>query len=122
MDGRTHRRRQNYIPPTSSGDNKILTICWGIFHVQQEMCHNVTNAPKDTIFLEFRPEVKVTVTQRQYVTLQDPKMYTSIKFGILISNNTGDMLRTRIRLRQTDARTGAQTVQKLYAPEPTLGA
>ena len=23
MDGRTHGRRQNYIPPTSSGDNKI---------------------------------------------------------------------------------------------------
>ena len=22
MDGQTHRRRQNYIPPTSSGDNK----------------------------------------------------------------------------------------------------
>ena len=22
-DGRTHGRRQNYIPPTSSGDNKV---------------------------------------------------------------------------------------------------
>ena len=24
MDGRTHGRRQNYIPPTSSGDNNVL--------------------------------------------------------------------------------------------------
>ena len=24
MDGRTHGRRQNYIPPTSSGDNNAL--------------------------------------------------------------------------------------------------
>ena len=23
-DGRTHGRRQNYIPPTSSGDNKVI--------------------------------------------------------------------------------------------------
>ena len=27
MDGRTHGRRQNYIPPTSSGDNKKLGTC-----------------------------------------------------------------------------------------------
>ena len=26
MDGRTHGRRQNYIPPTSSGDNKTVLI------------------------------------------------------------------------------------------------
>ena len=25
-DGRTHGRRQNYIPPTSSGDNKNLNL------------------------------------------------------------------------------------------------
>ena len=29
---------------------------------KQEMCHNVTHAPKDRIFLKLRPEVKVTVT------------------------------------------------------------
>ena len=28
--------------------------------IKQEMFHNVTNAPKDTFFLELRPEVKVT--------------------------------------------------------------
>ena len=28
---------------------------------QHGMCHNVTNNPKDKIFLELRPEVKVTV-------------------------------------------------------------
>ena len=28
--------------------------------IKKEMCYNVTNAPKDTIFLELRPEVKVT--------------------------------------------------------------
>ena len=26
MDGRTHGRRQNYIPPTSSGDNKAKSL------------------------------------------------------------------------------------------------
>ena len=58
------------------------------------MCHNVTNAPKDTIFLEMRPEVKVTVTRKQYVTLCDPKLYPHTKFGIPTSNIIEDMLWT----------------------------
>ena len=38
-DGRTHRRRQNYIPPTSSGDNKqelLSQLCYTLLHVQAE--------------------------------------------------------------------------------------
>ena len=30
-DGRTHGRRQNYIPPTSSGDKKIIDFPGGQF-------------------------------------------------------------------------------------------
>ena len=47
------------------------------------------------IFLELRPEVKVTVTPKQYVTLRNPKVYPHTEFGIPTSNNIGDMLRTR---------------------------
>ena len=46
------------------------------------MRHNVTNPPKDMIFLELRPDVKVKATLRQYVTLRDPKVYQHTKFGI----------------------------------------
>ena len=59
------------------------------------MCHNVTNAPKDTIFLELRPEVKVTVTPKQDATLRYPNVYPHTEFGIPTSNHIGDMLRTR---------------------------
>ena len=61
------------------------------------MCHNVTNAPKDTLFLEMRPEakVKVTVTQGHHATLIDSKVYPHTKFGIPTSNSIGDMLQTR---------------------------
>ena len=50
------------------------------------MCHNVTNAPKDTLFLELMPEVNVnvTVTRKQ--------KYPNTKFGISSSNNIEDML------------------------------
>ena len=44
------------------------------------MCHNVTNVPKDKIFLERRPKVKVTVIQKQCLTLCKPKMYPHTKF------------------------------------------
>ena len=33
-----------------------------ILYLEQEMCHNVTNAPKDKLCLELRPEVKVKIT------------------------------------------------------------
>ena len=65
---------------------------------QQEMCHNVTNAPKDTIFLELRPEVKVTVTRRQYVTLCDPKVYPHSLPQIILEICSGhDFFRIEVR-------------------------
>ena len=42
-------------------------------------------------FLELRPEIKVTVTQKQYAT---KKMYPHTKFGILTSINKGYALET----------------------------
>ena len=41
------------------------------------MCHNVTNAPNDKIFLELRPavNVKFTVALKQCVKLSHPKIY-----------------------------------------------
>ena len=45
----------------------------------------------DTIILKTRSEVKVTVTQKWFVTLRHPKMHLHTKFGINISKNIGDM-------------------------------
>ena len=45
----------------------------------------------DTTILETRSEVKVTVTQKWFVTLRNPKMHLHTKFGIPISKNIGDM-------------------------------
>ena len=49
-------------------------------------------------FLETRSEVKfkVTVTQLWYGTLCHPKMHPHTKIVIPTSNNTRDMLRTRL--------------------------
>ena len=45
----------------------------------------------DTIILKTRSEVKVTVTQKWFVTLRHLKMHLHTKFGIPISKNIGDM-------------------------------
>ena len=50
----------------------------------------------DTIIKKNRSVVKVTVTWKWYVTHRHPKMQRHTKFGIPISNNTGDMLQTRL--------------------------
>ena len=42
--------------------------------------------PPDTIILKTRSEVKVTVTQKWYVTLFHPKMHLHNKFGIPKTN------------------------------------
>ena len=42
-------------------------------------------------FLKTRSEVKVTVTQKWFVTLRHPEMHLHTKFGIPISKNIGDM-------------------------------
>ena len=42
-------------------------------------------------FFKTRSEVKVTVTQKRFVTLRHPKMNLHTKFGIPISKNIGDM-------------------------------
>ena len=49
----------------------------------------------DMIFLQLRPEVKVTVTRKQYMTLNDPKMHPQTKFGIPTSNKIEDMVWTQ---------------------------
>ena len=49
----------------------------------------------DTIILKTRSEVKVTVTQKWYLTLHHPKMHLHTKFGNPISKNIGDMHQTQ---------------------------
>ena len=49
----------------------------------------------DTIILKTRSEVKVTVTQKWYMTLHYPMMHPHTKFGIPNSKNIRDMLRTQ---------------------------
>ena len=44
---------------------------------------------RDTIILKTRSEVKVTVTQKWYVTPCHPKMYLRTKIGVPISKNIG---------------------------------
>ena len=45
----------------------------------------------DTIILKTRSEVKVTMTQKWFVTFRHPKMHLHTKFGIPISKNIGDI-------------------------------
>ena len=60
-------------------------------HICGKLFDNVR--PFFTNFLELRPEVKVTVTQKRYATLHNTKMYPHTKFGFpQRSNNIGDML------------------------------
>ena len=49
----------------------------------------------DTIILKTRSEVKVTVTQKWYMTLRYPKMHPHTKFGIPNSKNKRVVLRTQ---------------------------
>ena len=58
----------------------------------------------DMFFLELGSEakVKITVTQKQYATLCDTKVYPHTKFGTPASNYKTDKFRTRFRFRLTD--------------------
>ena len=47
------------------------------------MCHNVTNAHTDQIFLELRLEVKDMLIQKQCVTTTNTKMYIYTKLGFM---------------------------------------
>ena len=47
------------------------------------------------IILKTRSEVKVTVTQKWYVTPRHPKMHLHTKLGISILKNIGDMHQTQ---------------------------
>ena len=67
-----------------------------------------------TIKTKSEVKVKVTVTQKWYVTLRHPKMHPHTKFGIPTSKNIGDMHRTQ---RWTDG----QTVRLLYASQSSFG-
>ena len=55
----------------------------------------------DKIILKTRSEVKVkvTVTQKWYMTLRYPKMHPHTKFGIPNSKNIRDMLWTQLFLK-----------------------
>ena len=46
----------------------------------------------ETLFQELSPDGKVTMTQKQYATLCEPKMYPHNKFGDSYLNNVGNML------------------------------
>ena len=62
--------------------------------IWNKKCVTMSQMPPKTPFsIKVMPEVKVTVTQRQYATLPDPKVYPHIEFGIPTSSNIGDMLR-----------------------------
>ena len=74
-----HTWRSQYVPTNKS---------WGSY-LKYHKRHR-----QDTIFLELRPGVKVTVTQKQYATLCNPKTCQHTKFGIPTSNNIRDMLWT----------------------------
>ena len=45
------------------------------------------------------PEVKVTMTPKQYATLRDPKVFLHTEFGIPTSNNIEETLWTRFLSR-----------------------
>ena len=62
---------------------------WDSYLKQYRRC-----AP-DTIFLEPRPGVKVTVTRKQYVTLWDPKVYQHTKYGIPMRSFLGRTVQKR---------------------------
>ena len=51
----------------------------------------------DTVFLEERSELKVTVTDKWYATICHPKMHPHTKFGIPTLNIIGNMAGTRIK-------------------------
>ena len=79
---------------------------------------------RDMIILKTRSEVKVkvTVTQKWYVTLHQPKMHPHTKFGIPTSKNIGDMHRTRSgRDGHTEGLTDGRTVRLLYASQRSFG-
>ena len=76
-DGRTHGQRENSIPTTNK-------VCGGYKNLlKQEMCHNVTNAPKYTIFIELRPKVKVIVTQDSARHSPTPRCINTPNLGSL---------------------------------------
>ena len=66
-----------------------------------------------TIKTKSEVKVKVTVTQKWYVTLRHPKMHIHIKFEIPTSKNIGDMHRNTKR--------DGRTVRLLYASQSSFG-
>ena len=68
--------------------------------------------PKTKIFLELRPEVKVTMIQKQCVLLRNPKMYSRNKFWIPTSNYIRGMVRTRFFLNGGQGHSDPKTVHE----------
>ena len=60
-------------------------------------------------------EAKITVTQKRYTVLRDSKMCPQTKFGILLSNNIGEMifldLREEAKIKVTVTRKGYVTLR-----------
>ena len=65
----------------------------------------------DTIILETRSEVKVkvTVTQKRYLTLSHQKMHLHTKFEIPISKNIGDMHQTKCSFKKQGQRPSSRS-------------
>ena len=73
-----------------SGGNNLLHL--SSFSTPNKKCVTMWQMPlKTKTFLDLRSEVKVTVIQKQCVTLRNPKMYSHTKFGFPTSNNIGEM-------------------------------
>ena len=91
---------QNYVRGQGHSDPKM--VC-DTLPSQDAYTHQIWNSylkeykryTLDTILLTTRSEVKVSVTQKWYVTLRHPKMHFHTKFEIFISKNIGDMHQTQ---------------------------
>ena len=66
------------------------------------------------IILKTRSEVKVTVTQKWYMTLCYPKMHPHTKFGIPNSKIINDVLRTQKKNLKTRSEVKVTVTQKWY--------
>ena len=80
-----------------------------------------TYAP-DTIILKTRSEVKVTVTQKWYVTSRYPNMHLHTKFGIPITKKIGYMHQTQCSFLETrsEVKFKVTVTQLWYATLPHL--
>ena len=119
MDGRTHGRRQNYIPPTSSGDNKGWSASWfgnsnpWIDRNQPMSCS--TRVGCCTIHLQYESKLFLSVAEFRClyrVTLDRSKTlfycWKNVLWSFLI------MKKTQIKLNRKD--TGFVDISVIFKP------